>query len=1808
MQSINLSIVTTSNFAPLLAEISSLEARLKSLNTLTAKAGSGFTSTQAVKELKNLKAAYHETMMASKGFQATEFTATTSAQLLTKRLATNTLSMKDYSAALKTATSESNIFNLAGQRQIAVQNSNLMVTGKTATAYTALSVDMTNATIKSQVYTQAILAQKAALTQLATNIVNAGKNMQWAGRQLTAGLTMPAAMMGAGAAMMFNTIDKNLTRLAKVYGVGLMEPTVQELANVRKEVLALGVDLSKTLGISTNEVTDIAAQFAAAGLTGAKLISATKQASRMVVLGEIDKQGAINATISLQTAYKLNTEQLTESVNFFNAAQAATSTSMADLVEAVPRTGPVIRGLGGTYKDMVALLVAMKEGGVPAAEGANAIKNSMGRLINPTKAAQDRLRGFGIDIKQIVTKNAGNLIGMVTSLQSSLDKLPSLQRQQAISELFGKFQFARMAALMDNFNRTGTQSAKIVEMMGMSAGSLSAIADKQTKKIQQSASGQFKIAVETMKNALIPFGQTMLEVATKIIKAIEKIVKGIEGLPGPIKNILKIGAAIALIAGPVLMIGGLLKNLFGNLLMKIGIPIISVVKALQAGVNPITALTSKFRPLKVEEELAAAASKKFAGAMNKVIDVNGLMISGIEKQIAMIDRLVLSLENAVVAETALSGVSAGTSERSITPTQSAAIQNTLSGAMSSGSYITMGQGAAGKISGASRWHVAPSSLVQGETKAIRDQRSALFQRVLPTELAGANLEKLNTRLGNKPIIYSNAAEQEATQKLLISKGLSQSAVEALMPALSSQTVIKIASTRLATLQAISKLPQDLQKQLNTKLGEILKAPVQNEAQRAAMLKQATDSFIAKNSTQIKAIESATSRATNAMLKIISNPNLTQAEKNQQLATYGQKEMMKLEDKLSSSFLGATNQGATSVALSTGIPAPSAIEKSIRRQQEKLLKETMYQQKQQQILLTTPPATPATPDNKEPKTRNMGRNLGAGAMAGSMALMMGGSAVGGTAGNVMATGGQSLMMGGMAASMLPASMMAGPIGPAIIGLAVALPFVIKGIKALQESAERFSKSMINSMKTSTLEVETFGIKINDIGNFSFPKITKEAQDSANAVDAIVQKIKQLDKADPLAQMVESMKKLSDSEVMSVIKQKYLTLRVQGVDEKAARDFVTATLRAAGKEIAVGSGFNAYAGTVENKSTSQMINDLYSNAKFISNMPAAGLRQTDLARGLADRSNKEKASQLAQTLFDVGSNLNSQGKASEFAKIIHDLTSNLKEGSAAAEGFKLTVEELYGKMGFSDAYNKFKANNVNAADSLMLIQLKAMGLNVDLDKLSKEPWRIKIALEYGQQVMAAQDVVTAQQSLFNNAKLKVLPTDNSFQETPDEKAAKKVIKKQIKAQELVVKAQELVVSNLEKEQRLRNNIADAQKRELDYAKSKADIQGQIQEALASGNVGKAVSLQNDLNAATANYNKELQTASDQRKIDIEKDKVDVQKNKLDAIKNKLDLLTNNAATTSTAAGKSAMKSYQDVGKQVVEEISKTIKVSDSDIKKWTNDLNPYVENSSTLVKDLIANYQQSPGNNLANSVVASMSIIVDANQRGIISAAIYNEIASGKYSSTANAVKAALDAVAPSLQAQITNSGKSVTVLGPATPGLPGGPGRKSVNISDLAQSSQYLNPSYDPRMKKANGGQIIGPGNGISDSIPAYLSNGEYVIRASAVKQYGKGLFDNLNSQNFANGGYILPKYHSGGKVGYKYGGEVMAMLQGGEVVIPKEIVRHYENGGQVSNSNSSQYNINVSVNGSNASADEIAKTVMRTIQNQQHMISGPRYV
>ena len=106
-------------------------------------------------------------------------------------------------------------------------------------------------------------------------------------------------------------------------------------------------------------------------------------------------------------------------------------------------------------------------------------------------------------------------------------------------------------------------------------------------------------------------------------------------------------------------------------------------------------------------------------------------------------------------------------------------------------------------------------------------------------------------------------------------------------------------------------------------------------------------------------------------------------------------------------------------------------------------------------------------------------------------------------------------------------------------------------------------------------------------------------------------------------------------------------------------------------------------------------------------------------------------------------------------------------------------------------------------------------------------------------------------------------------------------------------------------------------------------------------------------------------------------------------------------------------------------------------------------------------------------------------------------------------------------------------------------------------------------KKALGGLLMGPGTATSDSIrgmlnyknggmPINLSNGEYIQRAAAVQKYGVNFMDAVNSG--------------------KYNPEA----------------------GSISNNT-----FNVTINaGANANADDIAKAVIRTINQQQGVLAA----
>lgn len=75
------------------------------------------------------------------------------------------------------------------------------------------------------------------------------------------------------------------------------------------------------------------------------------------------------------------------------------------------------------------------------------------------------------------------------------------------------------------------------------------------------------------------------------------------------------------------------------------------------------------------------------------------------------------------------------------------------------------------------------------------------------------------------------------------------------------------------------------------------------------------------------------------------------------------------------------------------------------------------------------------------------------------------------------------------------------------------------------------------------------------------------------------------------------------------------------------------------------------------------------------------------------------------------------------------------------------------------------------------------------------------------------------------------------------------------------------------------------------------------------------------------------------------------------------------------------------------------------------------------------------------------------------------------------------------------------------------------------AGQTIRAQVQIEKNRANGGPIYGPGTGTSDSIPANLSNGEFVIKASSAKKIGMGNLARMNEtgkmpQGFATGGSV----------------------------------------------------------------------------------------
>lgn len=634
MADVNANINVDINTSSALANLRKLQGQITAFNESVISSNAAAAASQ-----RQLNSSLIQQVSAIKGFSTSIGNVETSMSRLGTAIERNKLSLGEYFkygvASSQTfgrvfSKEHNQVMDLAIDRVKRLQtqyvalgeSQNGMTRALAARPLSLFNADAAIATQRSQIFNK-------LLRDGSTGLINFGKNTQWAGRQLMVGFTLPITMFGTVAAKVFSDLEKQIINFKRVYGD--LGTTASETEVMVDQIKALGKEYTK-YGIAVSDTIGLAAKAAAMGAQGADLMAATEEATRLATLGQIEQNQALDATISLQTAFKISSDELASSIDFLNAVENQTVTSLDDITVAIPKVAPVIKGLGGDVKDLALFMTAMREGGVNAAEGANALKSGLASLINPTKAAREQLAAVGINIDTILSKNKGDLRGLVTEFGDALGTVNKFERQQTLAKVFGKYQFARMGALFANINRDGSQASRVLDLAGASMEDLASLSEKELGNIEQAVSVKFTAAVEKLKLAIAPIGEMFLKIATPIVNVLTVVAEKFGQLPDVIKTVIAYGLGIGAVLVPsIIMLVGLLGNFLGNI-MKIGIGFRSLMAR-------ITGNADAFQWLSTSELDAMAATASLEGATSSLTGVLAIQKETVDSLAAAYTRM-----------------------------------------------------------------------------------------------------------------------------------------------------------------------------------------------------------------------------------------------------------------------------------------------------------------------------------------------------------------------------------------------------------------------------------------------------------------------------------------------------------------------------------------------------------------------------------------------------------------------------------------------------------------------------------------------------------------------------------------------------------------------------------------------------------------------------------------------------------------------------------------------------------------------------------------------------------------------------------------------------------------------------------------------------------------------------------------------------------------------------------------------------------------------------------------------------------------
>ena len=309
-------------------------------------------------------------------------------------------------------------------------------------------------------------------------------------------------VLGAGflnALRIFTEFDDIMLQVGAVTSA-----TAEEM----EELTAIAKEMGETTRFSASEAAEGLKLLGMAGFNAAEAIKALPGVLNLAAAGSLDLATAADITTNVLAGFGLEIDKLGRVNDVLVKTFTSSNNNLRELGEAFSYVGPIAKGVGADFEDLLAAIGKLGDAGLKASLGGTTLRGTLQALFNPTKQEaklmdelSQRIGGAGFQIKDA----EGNFIGFVDIIKQ-LEKA-GLRGEEAL-KLFGLRAGPGVAALL---NQGSEALEQLRDDLRNAGGTADRIASEMESKIG-GATRELKAALEGLQIAFIDaFDEEIIE-------------------------------------------------------------------------------------------------------------------------------------------------------------------------------------------------------------------------------------------------------------------------------------------------------------------------------------------------------------------------------------------------------------------------------------------------------------------------------------------------------------------------------------------------------------------------------------------------------------------------------------------------------------------------------------------------------------------------------------------------------------------------------------------------------------------------------------------------------------------------------------------------------------------------------------------------------------------------------------------------------------------------------------------------------------------------------------------------------------------------------------------------------------------------------------------------------------------------------------------------------------------------------------------------------------------------------------------------